>query len=85
MSHPSRVEDWHYRHAALMAVSAVGEGCQKQMTVILGEVVNAVLPFCQDPHYRVRYAACNALGQMANDFYPGLQKKYHEKVRGAVT
>ncbi len=85
MSCPLPVEDWHYRHAALMAISAVGEGCQKQMTIILGEVVTAVLPFCQDPHYRVRYAACNALGQMANDFYPGLQKKYHDKVRGAVT
>ena len=41
-------EDWHYRHAALMAISAVGEGCEKQMTPILGEVVAAVLPFCQD-------------------------------------
>lgn len=42
------LEDWHYRHAALMAISAVGEGCEKQMTPILGEVVAAVLPFCQD-------------------------------------
>ena len=74
-------EDWRYRHAALMAISAVGEGCQKQMTQILGEVVNAVLPYCRDPHYRVRYAACNALGQLSNDFCPGLQKKYHDKVR----
>ena len=31
-------------------------------------------------HYRVRYAACNALGQMANDFAPTLQKKFHDKV-----
>ena len=44
----SSLEDWHYRHAALMAISAVGEGCEKQMTPILGEVVAAVLPFCQD-------------------------------------
>ena len=44
----SSPEDWHYRHAALMAISAVGEGCEKQMTPILGEVVAAVLPFCQD-------------------------------------
>lgn len=64
-----------------MAISAVGEGCHKQMTVILDEVVNAVLPFCQDPHHRVRYATCNALGQMANDFFPSLQKKCHAQVR----
>ena len=77
---PSSVEDWHYRHAALMAISAIGEGCGKQMQLILEEVVMAVLPFCHDSHHRVRYAACNALGQMANDFAPSLQKKFHEKV-----
>lgn len=31
-------------------------------------------------HPRVRYAACNAVGQMATDFAPGFQKKFHEKV-----
>lgn len=31
-------------------------------------------------HPRVRYAACNAIGQMATDFAPGFQKKFHEKV-----
>lgn len=74
------VEDWHHRHAALMAISAVGEGCEKQMFPILGEVVNAVLPYVRDQHHRVRYAACNALGQMANDFAPKLQNKFHDKV-----
>lgn len=28
----------------------------------------------------MRYAACNAIGQMATDFAPGFQKKFHEKV-----
>ena len=90
----------------LMAISAVGEGCQKQVQPILGDVVQAVLPYCQDSvsriaqifeallkffvgmymffppqHPRVRYAACNALGQLANDFAPTLQLKYHSKVR----
>lgn len=77
-------EDWRYRHAALMAISAIGEGCGKQMQVVLEDVVAAVLPFCQDSHYRVRYAACNALGQMANDFSPSLQRKFHEKVIPAL-
>lgn len=31
-------------------------------------------------HPRVRYAACNAIGQMATDFAPTFQKKFHEKV-----
>uniref|UniRef100_A0A8B9ZGP0 Importin 5 n=1 Tax=Anas platyrhynchos TaxID=8839 RepID=A0A8B9ZGP0_ANAPL len=35
-------------------------------------------------HPRVRYAACNAIGQMATDFAPGFQKKFHEKVIAAL-
>lgn len=31
-------------------------------------------------HSRVRYAACNALGQMASDFAPVFQKKFTDKV-----
>ncbi|EPY72952.1 Ran GTP binding protein 5-like protein [Camelus ferus] len=35
-------------------------------------------------HPRVRFAACNAVGQMATDFAPGFQKKFHEKVIAAL-
>uniref|UniRef100_A0A8D0GFV0 Importin 5 n=1 Tax=Sphenodon punctatus TaxID=8508 RepID=A0A8D0GFV0_SPHPU len=76
--------DWKYRHAGLMALSAIGEGCHQQMEGILNEIVNFVLLFLQDPHPRVRYAACNAIGQMATDFAPGFQKKFHEKVIAAL-
>uniref|UniRef100_A0A4W4FHQ4 TOG domain-containing protein n=1 Tax=Electrophorus electricus TaxID=8005 RepID=A0A4W4FHQ4_ELEEL len=72
--------DWRYRHAGLMALSAIGEGCHQQMESILNEIVSFVLLFCQDPHPRVRYAACNAIGQMATDFAPTFQKKFHDKV-----
>uniref|UniRef100_A0A8C5JYC5 Importin 5 n=1 Tax=Jaculus jaculus TaxID=51337 RepID=A0A8C5JYC5_JACJA len=76
--------DWKCRHAGLMALSAIGEGCHQQMEGILNEIVNFVLLFLQDPHPRVRYAACNAVGQMATDFAPGFQKKFHEKVIAAL-
>uniref|UniRef100_A0AAY4B4Z7 IPO5 n=1 Tax=Denticeps clupeoides TaxID=299321 RepID=A0AAY4B4Z7_9TELE len=76
--------DWKYRHAGLMALSAIGEGCHQQMESILNEIVNFVLLFCQDPHPRVRYAACNAIGQMATDFAPNFQKKFHDKVISAL-
>ncbi|XP_041502184.1 importin-5-like [Microtus oregoni] len=76
--------DWKYRHAGLMALSAIGEGCHEQMEGILNEIVNFVLLFLQDPHPRVQYAACNAVGQMAMDFAPGFQKKFHEKVIAAL-
>lgn len=40
--------DWRYRHAALMAISACGEGCHAQMEQMLGNVVEAVLPYVKD-------------------------------------
>uniref|UniRef100_A0AAX7UYL1 TOG domain-containing protein n=1 Tax=Astatotilapia calliptera TaxID=8154 RepID=A0AAX7UYL1_ASTCA len=76
--------DWKYRHAGLMALSAIGEGCHQQMEAILQEIVSFVLLFCADPHPRVRYAACNAIGQMATDFAPTFQKKFHDKVISAL-
>ena len=41
-------ESWCYRHAALMAISAVGEGCKKQMEAMLPEIVSGVLTFLKD-------------------------------------
>ncbi|KAG0008239.1 hypothetical protein BGZ80_003661, partial [Entomortierella chlamydospora] len=70
-------QKWQSRHAALMAVSAIAEGCAKNMEVELGKIIQMVLPFLRDPHPRVRYAACNAIGQMATDFAGPIQKNYH--------
>ncbi|XP_017765333.1 PREDICTED: importin-5 isoform X3 [Eufriesea mexicana] len=72
--------DWKYRHAALMAISAVGEGCHKQMEAILPQIMDGVIQYLQDPHPRVRYAACNAVGQMSTDFAPIFEKKFHDRV-----
>lgn len=72
--------DWKQRHAALMAISAAGEGCHKQMETMLDNIMQAVLNYLNDPHPRVRYAACNAIGQMSTDFSPIFEKKFHEQV-----
>lgn len=72
--------DWRYRHAALMAISACGEGCHIQMEQMLPNIVSTVLPYLKDPHPRVRYATCNALGQLSTDFAPTFEKKFHDKV-----
>ncbi|CAL8124033.1 unnamed protein product [Orchesella dallaii] len=71
---------WEQRYAGLMAVSAVGEGCSKQMEPLLPQIVDPILGFLRDPHPRVRYAACNAIGQMATDFAPNYEKKFHSKI-----
>ena len=31
-------------------------------------------------HHRVRYAACNSLGQLSSDFAPTLQDHFHNKI-----
>ncbi|XP_013772605.1 importin-5-like [Limulus polyphemus] len=72
--------DWKHRHAGLMAVSAIGEGCHRQMEATLPQLVDGILPYLQDPNPRVQYAACNALGQMSTDFAPTFEKKFHDKV-----
>jgi len=72
--------DWKYRHAALMAISASGEGCHKQMEPFLDQVMESVLNYINDPHPRVRYACCNAIGQMSTDFAPVFEKKFHARV-----
>lgn len=41
--------DWRYRHAALMAISACGEGCHSQMEQMLANIVDTVLPYLKDP------------------------------------
>jgi HEAT repeat protein len=67
-----------------MAISAVGEGCHDQMTPLLPLIVDSIIPFLNDSNPRVRYAACNALGQMAADFCPHFEKKFHSKVIPAL-
>jgi hypothetical protein len=37
------------RHAALMAISAVGEGCHKQMQTVLNDILDGILSFLHDP------------------------------------
>ncbi|KAF4549784.1 Importin subunit beta-3-like protein [Elsinoe fawcettii] len=71
---------WRDRHAALMAMSAISEGCQELMEGELDKVLDLVVPALKDPHPRVRWAACNALGQMSTDFKGTMQTKYHATV-----
>ncbi|OAG02553.1 importin subunit beta-3 [Paraphaeosphaeria sporulosa] len=71
---------WRDRHAALMAISAISEGCRELMIGELDKVLDLVLPALRDPHPRVRWAGCNAVGQMSTDFAGTMQEKYHQVV-----
>ncbi|KAK3384805.1 armadillo-type protein [Podospora didyma] len=75
---------WKDRHAALMAISAISEGCRDQMISELKQVLDLVVPALKDPHPRVRWAGCNALGQMSTDFAPAMQKEYYDMVLSSI-
>lgn len=76
--------DWKVRHAAILAISLVGEGCVGIMKKNLDNILQFILPGFQDPHERVRWAACNTIGQMSTDFCPTLQKRYHQQILTAL-
>jgi len=50
--------DWQARHAALMSISQISEGCSKAIGAQLGQIVEMAIKFFQDPHPRVR---CNSM------------------------
>lgn len=67
---------WQNRAAALSTVAAIAEGCLEQLRSALEQVVTAVVPKLLDPHPRVRYAACNAVGQLSLDYAPDPAKPH---------
>ena len=75
---------WRDRHAALMAISAISEGCRDLMIGELSQVLDLVVPALRDPHSRVRWAGCNAMGQMSTDFAPKMQTDYYDRVLKAI-
>ncbi|KAH1050748.1 hypothetical protein AAZX31_08G112200 [Glycine max] len=76
--------EWQKRHAALIALAQIAEGCSKVMIKNLEQVVAMVLTSFPDQHPRVRWAAINAIGQLSTDLGPDLQVKYHQGVLPAL-
>ena len=50
------------------------------MEPMLDQVMEGVMNYINDQHPRVRFACCNAIGQMSTDFAPVFEKKFHAKV-----
>ncbi|KAI5991786.1 armadillo-type protein [Pisolithus marmoratus] len=76
--------DWRQRYAGLMAIAAIAEGTSKIMQIELGKVVDLVTPTFKDGHPRVRYAACQCLGQLCTDLEEIIQEKYHQQLFAAL-
>ncbi|PPD82642.1 hypothetical protein GOBAR_DD20432 [Gossypium barbadense] len=76
--------EWQKRHAALIALAQIAEGCSKVMIRNLEQVVSMILNSFHDAHPRVRWAAINAIGQLSTDLGPELQTQYHQRVLPAL-
>ena len=75
-------DEWHKRHAALVGLAQIAEGCEKVMKQepVLTELVSMCMKGTSDPHAKVRWAACQAIGQLCTDLGPDLQENHHEAV-----
>ncbi|XP_058114921.1 uncharacterized protein LOC131257956 isoform X2 [Magnolia sinica] len=76
--------DWRKRHAALITLSQIAEGCQKVMIKSLDSVVDMVLVSFSDPHIRVRWAAISAISQLCIDFSSEPVEHFHQKIAPAL-
>ena len=77
-------ENWNYRYAALVSVSCIAEGSKKILETRLKDVLAICMPSFADPDDRVKYAACQAIGQLCSDF-PGLvQEGFHKEIMQAL-
>jgi len=69
--------DWKHRHAALMAISQIGEVIPQDE---LDPIVRILLGSFADTHPRVRWAAINGIGQLSSDFGPFVQDTFHDQI-----
>ncbi|KAF4620286.1 hypothetical protein D9613_001263 [Agrocybe pediades] len=72
--------DWRVRHAGLMAIAAIGEGTGKVMQKELEKIIELVTPMFSDAHPRVRYAACQCIGQLCTDLEDVIQRQFHQQL-----
>ncbi len=78
--------DWKKRHAAFVGLAQIAEGCEKVMKQepVMSELVAMCVKGTSDPHAKVRWAACQGLGQLCTDLCPDLQESHHEPILRAL-
>ncbi|KAL6755245.1 armadillo-type protein [Haematococcus lacustris] len=76
--------DWRKRHAALICLAQIAEGCKKVMLTQVVALVDMCVKGLADPMPKVRWAACQALGQMCTDLGPDIQDKCHALILPAL-
>ncbi|CAL5227386.1 g10339 [Coccomyxa viridis] len=72
--------DWKKRHAALICISQIAEGCVKVLVKTVRGLADMCMQGLQDQHPKVRWAACQAVGQMCTDLGPDFQEAEHTRL-----
>nr|XP_016472134.1 PREDICTED: importin-5-like [Nicotiana tabacum] len=76
---------WEKHHAALNALACIAKGCSKLvMFKNLKQPVNMALSCFQDPHPRVRLAACEAIQNLSTVYCPDYREQYHNQAVPAL-
>lgn len=74
--------NWINRHAALMSINQMAEGCRKQLDDQMQDIVGLIVPFIgkadEDP--RVRWAAIHSITEIAVQFAPYFQEQFHSLI-----
>ncbi len=65
------------KHAALMAISQIGEYLYDKIDEIRN-LVNIICQYIKSENPRIRYACCHCLGQFADDLAPEFQDAFHK-------
>eukprot|EP01025_Chloroclados_australasicus_P010561 TRINITY_DN1432_c0_g2_i1.p1 TRINITY_DN1432_c0_g2~~TRINITY_DN1432_c0_g2_i1.p1 ORF type:complete len:1108 (-),score=185.74 TRINITY_DN1432_c0_g2_i1:305-3628(-) len=76
--------DWKKRHAVLICLAQIAEGCEKQLQDQKDVLTAMCLKGLQDGHAKVKWAACQAIGQLCTDLGPELQYQQHSKIVPAL-
>ncbi|CAD8070471.1 unnamed protein product [Paramecium primaurelia] len=69
-----RHQDWRYQHAAIMALSQVGEYIDQVADI--KPTIDLILPMLNNSNPMIRYAVCHAIGQISDDMKPKFQDSY---------
>ncbi|WRT68414.1 uncharacterized protein IL334_005390 [Kwoniella shivajii] len=73
-------QDWRCRYSALVAISAVAEGCLEELQPRIKDVLTIISPTAKDSHPRVRYAFLQCIGTLCADCEGTMQKDYANDV-----
>lgn len=76
--------DWRQRQASLMALSLAAEGCVDVLIDQIDALLKMTIPLVNDPHPRVQFTGCNALGQMLTDFADIIQRSCGPQILPAL-